>query len=186
MDYIDAIRLLAMQAVVREPSDYNMRYIFRWYSKEFATPLHVVESLPTEGILRHYFEVNYESLSPEDREEEIGRLTKSEVEVKSEVLKKDIEEAEDFEFARLTKAMEKEKKLSAQASFAEAAKKAQQSTQTLHKAMEDFRKNEEVDMISGQNFKEIKSLPPDITMSFIEPDEFEKLIEGGFADSDTE
>jgi hypothetical protein len=35
-----------------------MRQIFRWYSTTYHTPLHLVEDLPLEDVLCHYYEAN--------------------------------------------------------------------------------------------------------------------------------
>lgn len=45
---------------------YRLRQIFRWYSREFSTPLHEVEDLPLVQVLTHYFESMYEELGEAD------------------------------------------------------------------------------------------------------------------------
>ena len=66
----DLTRIVRLQSLVdvERGSDpgYLFRFIYRWYSREFSTPLHEVENLPTEDVLRHYFEVKYEDLSKDE------------------------------------------------------------------------------------------------------------------------
>lgn len=59
-----SLRLVAMRNVMADspPNDYTLRHIYRWYSKTFNTPLHVVDNLPRHFILLHYFESQYETL----------------------------------------------------------------------------------------------------------------------------
>jgi len=64
LSYELALRIVAMRNVLADdpPNDYTLRHIYRWYSKTFNTPLHVVDTLPRHFILLHYFESNYETL----------------------------------------------------------------------------------------------------------------------------
>lgn len=60
---------------VVEPDDASwLSRVFRFYSKNFSTPLHLVPQLPLEDVLRAYFEELFESLDEEDREERIEWL----------------------------------------------------------------------------------------------------------------
>lgn len=65
MDHFKALRLIALKEVAAEVSsaDYALRKVFRWYSKEFHTPLHQVDEIPIDDILRHYYEYNFEQLA---------------------------------------------------------------------------------------------------------------------------
>ena len=67
MDLFEAIQQQAMLAVVESDDDAWLRRIFRFYSKHFATPLHLVPQLPLEDVLRAYFEELFDSLDEEDR-----------------------------------------------------------------------------------------------------------------------
>lgn len=59
------------------PSDYQLRRVFRDYSARFHTPLHVVETLPLEDVLTHYWEAYYEEATkPEDIMTDIIRMVK--------------------------------------------------------------------------------------------------------------
>lgn len=74
MDLYEAIQQQAMLAVVDPDDDAWVRRIFRFYSKNFATPLHLVPQLPFEDVMRAYFEEVFSSLDEEDREERVEWL----------------------------------------------------------------------------------------------------------------
>lgn len=85
-DSLRDLRLLALRAVLKPTKDpeYNLRRIFRWYSRTFNTPLHVVADLPLDDILQNYYEVTYEDLvseaetkSPQFLDIEIAELTET-------------------------------------------------------------------------------------------------------------
>lgn len=94
------LKLLAMHAVVTEPGEYTTRHIFRWYSREFGTPLHVVESLPLEDVLQHYFECQYEELAEEQRAETIRRLLIDPDKLSRIKRQEDAEDADAWEFGK--------------------------------------------------------------------------------------
>lgn len=62
MNTYDAIRILALHAVIKEDEDFKLRQVFRFYSREFNTPLHEVKDLPIEEVLAAYFESKYEDM----------------------------------------------------------------------------------------------------------------------------
>lgn len=66
---IQAVQILAMEAVLSDTDEYRMRDICRWYSGEFSTPLHVVEDLPFEYVLQHYYEAVYAKMQAHYRTE---------------------------------------------------------------------------------------------------------------------
>lgn len=53
---IDAIQLIAAEAVDSDTYDAWYKSICRWYSREFSTPLPQVEEMPEEEIFRVYYE----------------------------------------------------------------------------------------------------------------------------------
>lgn len=75
MELFEAIRVNAMGAVVNGGGDYTVRHILRWYSKTFHTPLHVVEELPLDHVLTHYYEETYEAMEKPERDGEIEKLS---------------------------------------------------------------------------------------------------------------
>lgn len=78
LELLDAIRVLALReawAASHDPVDpksprhspeYEIRRIFRAYSKRFHTPLHAVYELPLSFVLEHYFEDVYEDMAARD------------------------------------------------------------------------------------------------------------------------
>lgn len=54
-----------------------LRSVFRWYSREFHTPLHVVPELPMEDILLHYYECLYDQYEDIEIDAEKVRLTET-------------------------------------------------------------------------------------------------------------
>lgn len=91
-----SIQILALKEVISKhpSSEFDLRSIARWYSKTFATPLHLVYTLSTFDVLQAYFEEIYEELSKtEEGEIELKRiaveLSKSEEELELEKRAKD-------------------------------------------------------------------------------------------------
>jgi hypothetical protein len=99
-DYVRTLRLIAMADVVLEPMSYSLRQIFRWYSKEFFTPLQQVDDIPLEEVLQTYFECQYEEMEEGPRNQEIQRLLISPEKLAQMQKEEDAEDAETWEFAR--------------------------------------------------------------------------------------
>jgi hypothetical protein len=106
VDHHKAIRIRALAAVRRQDYDYHLRYVFRWYSRSFATPLHVVEALPLDDVLETFFECLYEHMDEHRLEDERRELMETDEEARRRRLAEDIAEAEDLEFQRKTEAEE--------------------------------------------------------------------------------
>lgn len=65
-DWPKSIQILALKEVLakdKASSDFDLRSIARWYSKTFATPLHLVYGLPTFDVLQAYYEDIYEDMA---------------------------------------------------------------------------------------------------------------------------
>lgn len=76
-----AINLQALYSVVRGDDEYLKRYISRWYSTTFHTPLHETEELPFEYVLQHYHEYVYENLKHEDLQTAIKEILKDKTDI---------------------------------------------------------------------------------------------------------
>lgn len=63
-----------MLAVVEPDDDAWLRRVFRFYSRTFSTPLHEVERLPLEDVLRAFYEEVFDQMDEEAREERIEWL----------------------------------------------------------------------------------------------------------------
>lgn len=101
VDWPKAIQILAIKEVLAEEqsSEFDLRSIARWYSKTFATPLHLVYTLPTFDVLQAYYEEIYETLSKDENGEiELKRvaeeLCKTDEELKAAQKEKDRDEVE--------------------------------------------------------------------------------------------
>jgi len=62
-ELIRAIRILAVQSVEDASDEDVYAKVCRFYSKEFNTPLHMVEELDPIYVLTHFFQHRYEQLS---------------------------------------------------------------------------------------------------------------------------
>lgn len=103
MDYPKAIQLNALHAVVKHDNEYMIRYILRWYSKTFFTPLHIVETLPFQDILQHYWETYYEDREAPEIEDDIKELTETPEEKASREEKEKVKKDKDEEFFKKAK-----------------------------------------------------------------------------------
>jgi succinate dehydrogenase flavin-adding protein (antitoxin of CptAB toxin-antitoxin module) len=74
VDVLDALQLRATLAILKPDREAWKRYICRWYSKEFHTPLDQVYDLPMEFILTNYFEAAVEAMDEEQRAEYLAEL----------------------------------------------------------------------------------------------------------------
>lgn len=170
MNWVQDLKILAAHSVVKKDPDYLLRNLFRWYSVKFATPLHIVETIPLEDILQHYYEVQYEECNEVELERELINLLEDENSLKSRQREEDLKEAEDFEFAMITKAEEKSKK------------SKQKPAVSLDKAKQIERGYVDPKPVTLSSLKQI---PPDITLNFIDSDEdFEAMLNTGFGPAD--
>lgn len=175
---VESLRLVAMRAVIGGDDEYNIRYILRWYSRSFHTPLHVVESdLPLEEVLQHYFEVRYEDMPLEERHQEIQRLLETEEERRRKRRLEDAEDAEADDFVKLT---EKQIQGAPKTPMAQAASEIQ----SLAKNMQAAAGSIPVPTVPEVIPEIPEKLPPDIKMTFVDDDAFDELLDGGFGPPD--
>jgi hypothetical protein len=170
---LKATRLLAMLSVDKKDPDYVYRFIMRWYSREFATPLHEVEELPVEDVLLHFFECRYEGMEDHDLDEEIEDLCMSDAQrVAKEEEKRVAAEADD--------AFERE--IAAEAAAAEA------KNPSTPAKMPDQNDPPPIPVaVMGENLpstfkdlvdregKDLKQIPQDIKMVFVDDQEMDDL-----------
>lgn len=97
----ESLKKIAMANVQNEPPEYTLRYIFRWYSKTFSTPLHVVPNLVLEDVLLAFFECQYEELNEPERNDETRKLLISKEDLTKMQRKEDAEDAEAWMFGRI-------------------------------------------------------------------------------------
>lgn len=108
-DFVEAIRLVAMQAVAECSPEYQLRSVMRWWSREFHTPLAEVYEIPLENILLDYYECKYEEMDDSQRHYEIGELLKTKEQITKAKVAEDKAEVEDEAYLR--KVMEEAKKV---------------------------------------------------------------------------
>jgi len=70
MNKYRAIQTIALNSVLKKTTESQLNHIFRWFSREFSTPLHLVEEMSLEYILTQYYEDCYENMTKEELEKE--------------------------------------------------------------------------------------------------------------------
>lgn len=100
MNPVDAIRSIALRSFIDPDGEASLRRIFRWYSKNFSTPLAEVENLDLEHVLLNYFEAIYEEMEPPEIEAAIAEVLESEEERKARQQVQKRIEASDDEFLK--------------------------------------------------------------------------------------
>lgn len=170
--YFNAIKLLAIKAVEKPTVESYLRHIRRWYSKTFHTPLSDVDDLDTDYILQAYFEETYEDMSKEERQQEISNLLQTEEEVKQEKLATDFDMAERFELMQIAKEQERDR-------AAAQEKKRLADLKDPNRAFKKVPETKIPEAKMSNPFAEVKNLPPDIEIKFIDPETFEEELENG-------
>jgi len=178
MDLGQAIKLIALRNVIRSDAHYGYRYICRWYSEKFSTPLHMVETLPISEVLLAYYECHYENLKEEERQKELEELLETEDERRDRELKENLEEVEREEFAKITEA-EEERRAKKKAVVA-AKKKIEtvvdpRAPRPLRAAP---REEPDLPIVKVPRQETLKELPPDIKIKFVELEDADEILEG--------
>lgn len=162
MDVYEAIRIKALRDVVKKDDMAAMRRVFRWYSHEYHTPLHIVEDLPIEHVLLTYWENHYEDLDDSQLEKEVAEAVKTEEEKRREELEYDARLADTVEFNQHVS-----KNLP--------SKIADIKTEPPKGPMVPDLQTQQPLQIEQEKvlLSEIKELPPDIHMKFEVPEDFD-------------
>lgn len=164
MDFFKAIQIQALRDVIKKPGDYNIRYVHRWYSKTFHTPLYLVEDLPVDEILRAYFEELYEEMDEGRIEDEKRKLTETDAERAIRVKKEEEDLYQDALFAEKVSKQEAERK--------DAKLQSQPKNQQQLSNFQSGPKLVESTIDAGA----ITDQEPVIQMKFLSETEFEKII----------
>lgn len=178
MNHYDALKLLALRAVMKPDSDAHFRSICRWYSITFHTPLHLVDDLPEEDILVAYYEKTYEDMEDPDREELLKVLLETEEEKKAKARRKDIEEAEAFEFTQRLAAEERARV--AKGKLVEVKPVERKPSMLSAADRRESRLPQEKPAVP------FEKLEPDVNVKFMSEADFEKELEGFGTMSPTE
>jgi len=174
MNRIEALQLLALKSVLKPDEEYNLRYIFRWYSKTFSTPLHVVPSLDLDHILTAFLEERYEAMTPEEREQEKARLLESAEERWRRELEEDIDDMKEAELIRMSQEQNAKNIKNKQANSAPLSDKGAQVVQPESLGLSTLPETEHQRVTP-------EKLPPNIKIEFVDDGEMEQLLNSGFA-----
>ena len=169
MNHYDALKLLALRAVMKPDGEASYRSICRWYSTTFHTPLHLVDELPEDDVLLAYFESTYEDMEEDKREEVLQGLLETDGDRKKRALAKDAENADAFEFARQMAYEEKQKQAKAKISDVKVEKKTSMLSHTDRK---------EASLGQATVTPAFEKLEPEVSIKFVDAAEFEKELEG--------
>jgi hypothetical protein len=178
VEFWDAIHLAALRDVYfarkdRDGGDplYTYRKIFRWYSRTFSTPLHQVEELPLEDVLRAWYEETLEDLDEKDLEDKVREAALPAEERLRRARVEDAFAAEEYDALREAEAE------NAAAERALLAKKVEDVVRPIQQDLRALRMSKkDVDLVPESKVV----VPPDIKMTFVDDDDdsFERQLEG--------
>ena len=171
LDWPKSIQILALKEVIskEQSPEFGLRSIARWYSKTFATPLHLVYTLPTFDILQAHYEDTYDELSKtEEGELELkriaGELSKSEEEL--ELAKKEKDKDEVYAY-KVEKDCVKDNRKIDETDLKERQKKAKQKLERDKRAAKTFDKALDQDSLNAKIDLEVPmALPEEEPMEF--------------------
>ncbi len=160
MDLAAQIKIIAFKEVRDSTAEYHLRHVYRWYSAKFATPLHLVPSLPFSDILTAYFEDQFENMDADELEEERRLLTETEGQRLERIAAKEAEEASEADFLAMAET---------EAKRLESTKIPEQPA--VRPINHPHKQAKEADL------PEPISLPPDVTVKFVDDSFFENLMD---------
>lgn len=184
MEFWDAIHLAALRDVYfaktdREGGDplYVYRKIFRWYSKNFYTPLHLVQELPLEDVLRAWYEQTFEDMEDKDLEAEVRKAALSDEELRLQEMGESADAAADLDLMREA---EEENAAYERAALAKRIEDVVRPVQEQLQQMVPIRPIRDVEIVPARPPNIRSTIPPDIKMTFVpeDDDSFEKALEG--------
>ena len=164
IDYFKALRVLAAQAVKDRDEVYVERFMMRWYSKTFFTPMSQVYKIPFDDVVQTFFEEYYEKLEEDELDKEILELIETDEE-RQERLR--LEAADELAAQQLIKASEIQNQ-----SLAQTQASDPKHVKPPQKPMAGTDRQGALLPETGV------PLPPDIEMEFVLEEDFEKLING--------
>lgn len=172
MDLYRAIRLLAMRATIKPSEHELMDRIYRWYSRTYFTPLTQAYDLPQEDILKIYFEDKYSEMNESELAQEKLELLETEEQKQQRIEKEEQQAYEADEFARMVAEEEKtkaeQKELKPNHSLGQPLAPSPPKNESMLGIVE-----KEATLPSA-----IQSLPPNITMTFVDEAELQEELEG--------
>ena len=159
VEHFEAIRYIALRDVLLDTPECMMESVCLWYAKNCCTPLHVVHALPFENVLLTFYRAHYRDMEEEDQKVELSRLLETAAERKAR------------------KSEELAVKEDADAFAAQIA--AKEGTKGEEKPKLDAASEPEINKLPAPNIDigTLKELPPEISMTFESPDDFESRLE---------
>lgn len=161
MNTFEALNLIALKGAIQPDAESNLRYVMRWYSKLFHTPLHVVmQEVPIEDVWLAFYEERYSGLKRDDLDEFIALALETPDERATRLDAEDAEVNADKAFAAMAEAAAvKPTALKVNANPADLLSQVPSLVETAVDAP-------------------MEPLEPDIEMTFVDPSEMEALLEG--------
>jgi len=169
MNHYDALKLLALRAVMKPDGEASYRSICRWYSTTFHTPLHLVDEIPEDEVLTAYFESTCENMEDPERQDLLSKLLETDEDRRRKALAKDLEEVESFEFARQMAQEEKQKRAKAKIADVKVEKRV---------SMLSAADRRPASLPQDSAKPAFEKLEPDVNIKFVGAEDFEKELEG--------
>lgn len=157
----DALNKIALAGAVKPDAESNLRFVMRWYSKTFSTPLHVVaDELPIEDIWLAFFEERYRGMTRAELQEYIDLALETPEERNQREAAEQMEAASEKAFAEMSAN----------------AKPVPIPVASPSDLLTQVPSLPETTLPTEQ-----MQLEPDIDMKFVDPEEMERLLDGGMA-----
>lgn len=185
LNFFNALRLVALRDVLKEPSDYHLRHIFRWYSRNFHVPLPDVADLPMEDVLTNFYEAKYEDMDADQREDERLLLIQSDEERQKRAMDEDRDAYDTHEFEREAEELAKEQQ-AAKAKKGRDERDDKLIVPDLPSGMKlpTMMPDSGIDPLEPPPLKPGQKLPGGISMKFVSDADLQRLIQE--ADEDDE
>lgn len=169
MALADDIQVIAFHEIVADTDGARKRQLYRWYSKTFSTPLHIVHTLPLTDILCAFWEERYSHMDQDELEDERQRLLETPEERAAKAL---AEESDEMGTDALLRQLEEE--------AAQAAAKPPSVPKKLDdiKPPEPIKTREKIPEANLPAPKEpIGPLPESVSIKFAATDFFDELAD---------
>lgn len=167
MDLAEVIRFTAFAAVTIDDFDpeYQLRFIYRWYSERYHTALHEVYDLPLDFILQTFFETRYAEMDDAAREKEKLNLLETEEQKKAKLREKDKDLVQMY-------LIEKDDEKSRERA------KTKKLADIKHEVLKPVFSRVDSQESKFPTQKKGNEIPPNIKMEFASKEAFEELLEG--------
>lgn len=163
----DDLRAITLHELVADTPEYRLRLLYRWYSKTFATPLHLVPSLPLTEVLVAFWETKYEEMNDIELEDERKKVVETEDERRARL---EAEDAHEVETDAFVLAIEEQAKAAAAKKVADVKVPEQPAIRASNKVLEP--------QLPGlDDLKKIGPLPESVSIKFTDTSAFDDLVE---------